>query len=380
MTYIHRKIEGRIIEAAKMIPVIGVVGPRQSGKTTLVKNLFPDFLYVNLEFPDDRAFALRDPRGFLSQSTNMIIDEIQQAPELFSFIQGFVDQDKDRKYVLTGSNNFALLEKVSQSLAGRIALFTVLPFSLSELPKGRVAESNTVQFNGFYPRVVVENNNPVEWYQGYIQTYLERDVRQITSIHLMDQFYRFIKILATRTGSVVNFSTLAAETGVSVNTVRGWFSVLVTSYIIYTVSPYFTNIKKRLVKSSRFYFYDTGILCALLGIRSAHALDSHALGGQIFENFIVSEIVKGEYIRHQSHTLFYYRDHDGLEVDLVREHENHLELFEIKRSKIYKSHFSDPMSVLGKLLSNVSKKNVVYGGEQTMHDQATRILSWREIV
>lgn len=367
------------MEAAKTTPVIGVVGPRQSGKTTLVKNLFSDFLYVNLEFPDDRAYALRDPRGFLSQSMTMIIDEIQQAPELFSFIQGFVDQDKARKYILTGSNNFALLEKVSQSLAGRIALFTVLPFSLSELPTGRVTDSNTVQFSGFYPRVVVENNNPVDWYQGYIQTYLERDVRQITSIHLMDQFYRFLKILATRTGSVVNFSTLASETGVSVNTVRGWFSVLVTSYIIYTVSPYFTNIKKRLVKSPRFYFYDTGILCALLSIRSAQALDHHALSGQIFENFIVSEIVKSEYINHQTHTLFYYRDHDGLEVDLVREQENRLELFEIKRSKIYKTNFSDSMSVLEKLLPGVSQKNVIYGGDQTMRDQTTQILSWRDV-
>ncbi|MBI3459026.1 ATP-binding protein [Candidatus Azambacteria bacterium] len=382
MEYVNRKIEIRIMEAAKTMPIIGILGPRQSGKTTLARNLFKDFLYVNLEFPDDRVYAERDPRGFLSQADKMIIDEIQQVPELFSYIQGFVDEYKDRKYVLTGSSNFTLLPKISQSLAGRIALFTVLPFALSELGtvfRGRSFSSNDVQFSGFYPRVVIEKNNPVLWYQGYIQTYLERDVQQITAIHLMDRFYHFIKILAARTGSIINYTELAAETGVSLNTVRGWFSVLVSSYIVYIVPPYFANISKRLVKSPRCYFYDPGLLCTLLGIRDSRHLDMHILSGQIFENFVISEMIKNEYIIHQTHTLFYYRDHDGLEVDIVREKNNMLELFEIKRNNVYKTEFAHNMRTLERLLPNVLKKTVVYGGDQTMQHGDISIMSWRDL-
>lgn len=361
------------------MPVIGIVGPRQSGKTTLAKNLFGNFMYVNLEFPDDRVFAERDPRAFLSQSPTMIIDEIQQVPELFSYIQGFVDEDKTRKYILTGSNNFALLEKVSQSLAGRIALFTVLPFAQSELDNRIGVDSNDAQFLGFYPRVIAEKNNPSEWYQGYIQTYLERDVRQITSIHMMDKFYHFLKILATRTGSVVNYSELAKESGVSINTARDWFSVLIASYIIYTLPPYFANIKKTLVKSPRCYFYDTGLLCALLSIRSADVLDDHVLSGQVFENFAVSELVKNQYIESNTHNLFFYRDQGGLEVDMVRENEKSLELFEVKRSKVYKAEFVANMNTLEKLLSVPITKSVIYGGENTMKDRDIKIVSWKDI-
>jgi len=379
MTYIHRKIEQKIIDSAKTMPIIGITGPRQSGKTTLAKNLFGKFLYVNLEFPDDRAFADRDPRGFLSQSKQMIIDEVQQVPELFSYIQGFVDEDKERQYVLTGSNNFSLLEKISQSLAGRIALFTVLPFALTELKENTFQNITEAEFQGGYPRVVVEGNNATEWYQGYIQTYLERDVRQITSIHMMDRFYKFIKILATRSGSTLNYSELSKESGVSVNTIRSWFSVLIASYIIYIIPPYFANLKKRLVKSPKFYFYDTGLLSSLLSIRDHKDLGSHALSGQIFENFIMSEMIKYEYINHRNHRLFYYRDHDGLEIDIVRENNNDLDLFEIKKSNTYKTDFTKSMNTLKSIMAKVKSQTVIYGGDKTMHDGNLGIVSWKDI-
>ena len=379
MEYIHRGIENKIIESAKKMPVIGIIGPRQSGKTTLARNLFPDFLYVNLEFPDDRSFAENDPRGFLNLSKNMIIDEAQRVPELFSYIQGVVDDDKNRKYILTGSNNFLLMEKISQSLAGRIGLFTVLPFAISELKELNKKDLDKALFAGFYPRVVLENNDPTEWYQGYMQTYLERDIRQITSIHMMDQFFQFIKILATKAGAELNYSKLATDSGVSVNTIRHWTSVLRASYIIYTLPPYFLNIKKRLVKAPKIYFYDVGLLCSLLGIRNYEAINTHALAGQLFENFIMGEMVKNEFISHSNHSLFYYRDHDGLEVDIVKELDNRLDLFEIKKSKVYKKEFSENLGKLEKLFLKVYSKNVIYGGERSFTDGDVNILPWKNV-
>ena len=379
MKYIDRKIEEKIIKAAKTMPIIGITGPRQSGKTTLARNLFREFLYVNLEFPDHRAFAEDDPREFLLQSKKMIIDEVQQAPKLFSYIQGFVDEEKDRQYVLTGSNNFSLMEKISQSLAGRIALFTVLPFALTELRKTFFNHHADASFRGGYPRVLVDDNDPTVWYQGYIQTYLERDVRQMTSIHMMDRFYGFIKILASRAGSVINYAEFSKESGVSINTIRGWFSVLVASYIVYILPPYFSNIKKRLVKAPKFYFYDTGLLSALLGIHDKEGIGTHILSGQIFENFITSEMIKNEYIHHQSHRLFYYRDHDGLEVDLVRERGDRIDLFEIKKGAIYRKEFTKNMQQLRNLFPKVANTSVIYGGSQTLRNGNINLISWKDM-
>lgn len=381
MKFINRDISLKI-KSLSNTPVITITGARQTGKTTLAKELFPDYLYVNLEFPDVRAVAKNDPRGFLLQSDKMIIDEIQWVPELFSYIQGFVDEDKNKRFVLTGSNNFNLLHKISQSLAGRVALFFIPTLSMHEIKSSDNLSINLYQniYSGGYPRIINGLEKPEDWYKSYIQTYLEKDIRDTASIHMIDRFFIFLQILATRVGSIVNYTSIANEVQVSSGTIRDWVSVLEASFIIFKINPYSKNIKKRLVKSPKIYFNDTGLLCSLLNIKNPDDIKTHIFSGFIFENYIINEYFKKESILNNLHNLFFYRDHNGNEVDLIIERDaEKLELYEIKLHRTLSREFTKGLEFLSNELKINNVKNIVYGGETDQKMGDVNILSWKNI-
>jgi len=265
-------------------PVILVTGPRQSGKTTLVKHIFPKYLYQNLEIPETRIFAREDPKAFLDQAEKMVLDEVQNVPNMLSYIQGIVDGNKDRHFVLTGSQNLLISEKISQSLAGRAAITQLHPFSLEELRAVKLLEQDLITqiYKGFYPRIYDEKLAVDRWYDNYIQTYLERDVRKIKNIGDLSRFQKFMGLIAGRTGQVLNLSSLANDVGASVPTIKSWISILEASYIVFKLPPFYNNFNKRLIKAPKIHFYDSGLVCALLNINSPKHLRNHPLIGSIF--------------------------------------------------------------------------------------------------
>ncbi|MEJ2664189.1 MAG: ATP-binding protein, partial [Spirochaetia bacterium] len=293
---INRRIGPEIIELSRQFPVITITGPRQSGKTTLAQMLFPDTAYANLEDMQQRDFALNDPKGFLEQFPNgAVIDEIQRAPDLCSYIQVTVDQKKKNGlFILTGSHQFEMISKISQSLAGRTAIIRLLPFDLKEAYPSINQNSKLLDilYTGFYPRIFSDNINPSKFYSFYVSTYIERDLRQIINIKDLSRFETFIRLCAGRIGQIINYTSISNECGVDQNTIKSWLSVLEASYICRLLKPYYKNIGKRLVKAPKIYFYDSGLVCFLLGITNPEHLRNHPLFGNIFENFIVSEIIK----------------------------------------------------------------------------------------
>ena len=294
---IKRNIKNLIVKSCKEYPVISIIGPRQSGKTTLVQNMFPKKPYVNLEDIENREFALNDPKGFLAQyNEGAIIDEAQKVPELFSYIQTIVDKKrKNGMYILTGSQNFLLMEKVSQTLAGRTAIFKLLPLTLSEISKQKGFLNKSIEdilHKGLYPKLFIQKMNINFYYSNYIQTYIERDVRQIKNIGSLSKFQKFLKLCAGRTGQLLNITSLANDCGITFHTANDWLSVLETSFIIFLLKPYYKNYNKRMIKMPKIYFYDTGLLCALLNITDAKQLNDHYLKGGIFESFVISEFIK----------------------------------------------------------------------------------------
>jgi predicted AAA+ superfamily ATPase len=279
-------------------PVLTITGPRQSGKTNLVKQLFPEYTYVNFEDIEQRGFALDDPKGFLdSKGKYIVIDEAQYVPEIFSYIQVYVDNDPERQYILTGSQNFLLMEKITQSLAGRVAVLNLLPFSIKELKKTEFQKSNWQEylFIGGYPRIYDKQMNPTEWLLNYITTYVERDVRQLLNIGDLNSFQKFIALCAGRIGQLINFTSVANELSISYHTVQKWLSILETGFITYRLYPHHKNYNKRLVKTPKLYFYDTGLATALLGIRNTERLQTHFLKGELFENMVITELNGRQY-------------------------------------------------------------------------------------
>jgi predicted AAA+ superfamily ATPase len=365
MVYIKRLLEDKIRNGAKSFPVIALIGPRQAGKTTLAKNIFTDYLYVNLELPETRQFAKNDPKTFLLQSKKMIIDEIQNVPKLFSYIQVLVDEDKEKKFVISGSSNFNLLKKVSQSLAGRVGLFDVLPFSLLELKD--INKNNEISDflikDGLFPRVVIGESDANIWYQSYIQTYIEKDVRLLSDIELLDKFYVFIKSLSMRVGGVLNYTNISQEVGVAVNTIKKWVKILEASFIIYLLKPYTGSRKGQIIKSPKVFFCDTGLLCSLLGITDAEELRSDHNFGNIFENFVIMETVKYNNLNNYSR-LFFYRNSEGKEIDLIIENTKNLSLIEIKTSNITKTEFTQSIENVEKKIKGVTDKSIFYRGKE----------------
>ncbi len=350
---IAREIEPTLKKTSSSYPVITVTGPRQSGKTTLVQTVFPDHTYVSLEDPELRRFALEDPRGFLDQfGGDVILDEAQRAPDLFSYIQGRVDaDDAPGRYVLTGSQNFLLHHRVSQTLAGRCAVLHLLPFSLSELegrrpfdlasfgrklpPQRRLSGRDLMQalFWGFYPRIHDKALDPSTWLRNYYLTYVERDVRELLNVGDIDAFDRFVRLCAGRNGMLLNLSSLANDCGISHTTAKRWISILEAAFLIVLLRPHFKNFNKRLIKSPKLYFLDTGLLCYLLRIRSHEDLALHAMRGSVFESLVVSDLIKNCLHHGLEPNLYFWRNSSGNEVDVILDWGETFVPVEIKSAK-----------------------------------------------
>lgn len=363
--YIPRLISPKIEEAQKYYPVIVVTGPRQSGKSTLCRNLFPAYTYVNLEYIPTRTRALTDPVGFIDElGGNVIIDEVQHAPDLLSIIQVRVDENKNLRFILTGSNNFSLLKSVTQSLAGRAAVFTLLPFSFKEMKETALANSiDTLMIQGQYPGVLAEGIMPEIFFRNYYTTYIERDLRDLVNLKNLVAFDKFVRLLATRAGSEFNASAISREVGVTSKTVSEWQSLLATSYITYTLAPYYNNPSKRLTKMPKIYFYDTGLLCYLLNIETKEQLDSHPMKGSIFENMAVGELMKKRFNAAKDANLYFYREISGKEVDVVSITGEGINLYEIKAGKMLRPEYLENLQYLKRILPNVKSSSVIFDGE-----------------
>lgn len=382
---IHRKIENKIIKSIDSIPVICITGPRQSGKTTLVKKLFPNYQYYNLEFPEHREYAQNDPKSFLANyEKGLIIDEVQRVPEILSSIQYYVDEKRiNGKIVITGSQNLLMMQSISQSLAGRVALFTLLPFSISELENSDYENPAYEEYivKGLYPRIYDQNLEHSSWIRDYISTYIERDVRQIIAIKDLALFQNFLQLCAGHIGQIVNFSTFSNNLGVDIKTIKSWLSILETSYIVFLQQPYSKNVNKRLIKSQRLFFYDTGIACKLLGINDINNFNSHYLKGALFESFIISEIHKYLFNEKIDGHVFFFRDSNGNELDAVIELSGKIKIIEIKSGKTINPDFFKGFKYWDKLQVDIyTEKYLVYGGDQNQTRQLANVLSWKHVL
>lgn len=374
---------GEKIQALRgKFPVCFVTGPRQSGKTTLLRALEPDLPYLSLEEPDLRAIALADPRGFLSQfPEGAILDEVQRTPELFSYIQGRVDAHPDRRYYLSGSQHFLMSEKISQSLAGRTSVLHLLPFSLAELETGGFTfdRFEDALFRGQYPRIYDRDIAPGDFYPAYVQTYIERDVRQMKNIADFDAFYRFLRLCAGRIGQPLNVSSLAQDAAISSQTAKAWLSVLQASFLVFYLRPHFRNFSRRLVKSPKLYFYDTGLLCYLLGIESADQLFTHYLRGNLFENFVLANLLKYRLHRGQPSNLHFWLDKNSREIDCLIEKGDTLRPVEVKGGQTAKQAYFKNIKAWHALSGLQEKGYVIYGGDQNLEMPEGRLLSWRDM-
>ena len=381
MNYIYRSISKSILDAIQYYSVITITGPRQVGKTTLCKNLFPDYTYINLEHPAQRTIIEQDIEAFFANSnTHLIIDEVHHLPQMLSYIQVLVDENPDRKFILTGSSNFALLHQITQSLAGRTALFTLLPFAQSELSGIKDLSTDQLLYQGFYPAIYTKNTPANMLYRDYYNTYVERDIHQLLKVKNLQAFQTFIRLCAGRVGSECNFSSLSNDVGVSVPTITEWVSILQASYIVWKLPPYFANINKRLVKTPKLYFYDTGLLCYLLGIENVQQLKTHPLRGSIFENMVLNEVLKSRFNQGKDNNLCFYRENKGAEVDLVSPQSNKLSIMEIKSAKTFTKDFMRGIKHLEEILGeDIVRSCVVYDGDLESPTLMRGIYNFRNI-
>lgn len=382
---INRTLHDLALLRARRNPVVVITGPRQSGKTTLCRMAFGNRPYASLEPPDVREFATSDPRGFLAQFPDgAVLDEVQRAPHLLSYIQEIVDRRRrNGLFILTGSQHFGLLKAVSQSLAGRSAVLHLLPLALEEVRQFRRPPRDlfSTLFAGSYPRIHERRIPPSEWLADYTATYVERDVRQVLNVSDLTTFQTFLRTCAGRSGQLVNLSGLAADCGVSHNTARAWLSVLETGFIVFRLPPLHRNLGKRLVKSPKLHFFDSGLLCYLLGIRSADQLRQHPLRGAVFESWVASEIYKARVHRGAAADLYFYRDRKGNEVDLFVDSGTLARAVEVKSGATVSADFTKPVVSLAELLAAASKPTaiesfVIYGGDQPQTRGAVRIVPW----
>ncbi len=382
---IKRDITDYLKGLASQYPVLTITGPRQSGKTTLARDVFPDKPYVSLENIDTREFAEEDPRGFLEvYRDGAVFDEVQSFPPLCSYLQEIVDEDPaPSRFIMTGSQQFNIRSRVSQSLAGRSANCTLLPFTCREWFGDRVADETSLEqvlFQGLYPPVYDRGYEPSTWYRNYVQNYIERDVRQLTRIHELRSFQTFVKMCAARTGQLLKYSSIASDCGVSVNTVKGWISVLEASYIIFLLYPHFKNFGKRLIKSPKLYFYDTGLLCSLLSVENPEELRTHSMRGAVFESFIVSEVKKNIYNRGMMDTSYFWRDRSGNEIDLVIEKGEKLNCAEIKSGKTVAADFLSGIRKWQEIAGeSAGSASLIYGGNSGYKRSSIDIVPWYRI-
>jgi len=379
---IKRDLAPQLKALYRQYPVVTVTGPRQSGKTTLVKTIFPDWTYVSLEAPDIREYALRDPRGFFeAYPERVILDEVQRAPDLFSYIQTHVDAiGKEGVYVLTGSFNFGLMEGISQSLAGRVAVLELLPLSCTEMTRAGVLPDSIeeLMIAGGYPRIYDRGLAPQQWHANYVTTYLERDVRAVKAVSDLSVFQRFLKMCAARSGQILNLSSLGDDCGITHNTARSWLSILEASYIVYLLKPHYQNFNKRLIKSPKIYFYDSGLLSYLIGISDPDSLLTHASRGQVFETWVISELLKGRFNSGMRDNIYFWRDNTGHEIDCIVDQGNRLLPIEIKSGKTVSDDFFKGLRYWSRISGTDAKHMVlVYAGLMDQTRKEGRILSWR---
>lgn len=385
---IERLLQPHLLDLATRYPVLTLTGPRQSGKTTLSRMAFPDLPYVSLENPAHRELAEDDPVAFFSRyGQGAVLDEVQRVPQIFSYLQGLVDEDpQPGRFVLTGSQNLALMDELSQSLAGRTALTELLPLSLGEIRRfpNPPSELDTVLWQGGYPRIYERRLPAHEWLADYTATYLERDVRRLVNVGDLLRFQTFLRLCAGRTGQLLNLSSLANDCGISQPTARSWLSVLEASYIVFRLAPYFANLGKRLIKSPKLYFYDAGLAASLLAIETPRQLETHPLRGALFETWVLGEIAKAHLHRGRRPRLFFYRERSRLEIDLVLERGADLTLVEIKSGKTPAGRFFKPFERFAETLADretprIAERLVVYGGDETQTRDRGTLLSWRDL-
>ena len=378
---VNRTIVEGINAYMQRYPIVALTGPRQSGKTTLLKGMFPDFRYVSLENPDNRAFAENDPNGFLQlYDQKVILDEVQRVPALLSYIQTIVDSNNMMgQFILSGSQNFNLMKSITQSLAGRVALFKLLPFDMMELKSADLLPSDYEQLilKGSYPALYDRSIPFASFYANYIETYIQRDVTELLSIRDFGLFRTFLKLCAARIGQQLNIANLSSETGVSVPTLRSWISILESSYIMYQLPPFFKNFNKRLVKSPKLYFYDTGLASFLLGIRNEKTLLESEFKGALFENMIITEYVKQNYHYNLYHDFYYWRDSNGHEVDLLVSNDTAYDAIEIKSTKTILPKQFAGLDFLANIGGDaIRRKILVYGGDSSQKRTLYQIWAW----
>lgn len=377
-----RHLEKYILGLVDQYRCITLVGPRQSGKTTLSRKLFPDYDYFSFESPDVQDAFEYDPRGFLEGiKDSAIFDEVQKVPKLLSYLQEVLDNKKNKRtFILTGSNNLKLSHNVSQTLAGRTRILNVLPLQRSELPPG--AQKKTLSesiFYGGYPRIYNEQLDPAIWLGDYFQTYVEKDIRDTINITNLRSFNNFIRLLAGRVGQIMSYHSLGGDAGVTQPTAKRWVSALETTFICYTLQPHFKNFNKRLIKAPKVYFYDTGLLCYLLRIRTIDQLESHPLKGSIVENWVINEYIKNYANHGEEAPVYYWRDQHGHEVDLVIDEGLYLDLIEIKASKTFHPEFMKNINWLNQL-QNRRVATCIYGGNKSLILGQTSVLPWNKIL
>jgi predicted AAA+ superfamily ATPase len=381
---ISRDIVSAIRRISPKYPILALTGPRQSGKTTLLKNLFPDYRYISLENPDNRNFAESDPNGFLKEfNTHVIFDEVQRVPELFSYIQNIVDDRSSEMgvFVLSGSQNFHLMHSITQSLAGRVAIFKLFPFDMKELNKAGLLGENYLNslIKGYYPAIYDRDIPSKVFYSNYIETYINRDISELVAIRDLRIFQNFLALCATRAGQLLNLNALANECGISQPTAKAWLSALEQSFITFQLYPYHKNFNKRIVKTPKLYFYDTGLLCHLLKINKTETLLTHPIKGALFENMMIAEYVKQMHHQNNPEDLWFWRDASGNEIDLIVDKGDQMDIIEFKASQTIKTQMFGGLIKFEEIsqIKNLNK-SLVYGGDTSQKRSAGNLVSWRE--
>ncbi len=380
---IKRQLKKVILSLIGKYPILALTGPRQSGKTTLLKNMFPNYRYISLENIDDRTFAIDDPKAFLQKYHEYVIfDEVQRVPSLFSYIQTIVDESKKMgHYILTGSQNFNLLEHITQSLAGRVVLLKLLPFDNTELIETNLLENDFKKqlVKGFYPAIYDRDLNSTIYYANYIQTYIQRDISQLINIHDFNKFTNFVKLCAGRVGQILNINNLAKDCGISQPTAKSWLSILEKSYILFLLRPYFENFNKRIIKSPKLYFYDIGLASYLLDIRNIEDI-TEKQKGSLFENFVIADIYKQNEHQYKLIEYWYWRDSNGNEIDLLKKQGNHFDIYEIKSSKTILPKMTKGLDYFDNISNKkVKSKTLIYAGEENQNRSNFLVRSWRNL-